>query len=186
MSGLYCYNKPKMEEPYMARAMTKADLQISAEEQFTELWILIDGLDEVMQNAVFQFADRDRNIRDVLVHLYEWHQLLIQWLTSNLAGVERSFLPEPYNWRTYPKMNQEIWEKHQITTLAEAKTLLKGSHESVMKLIDERSNEELYSKGVYKWSKTTAIGSYMVSNTASHYVWAIKKIKKHIKTFAKK
>lgn len=167
----------------MARAMTKADLQSSSEEHFTELWSLIGGMHDEMQNATFQFEDRDRNIRDILVHLYEWHQLLILWLTSNFAGVERSFLPAPYNWRTYPKMNLEIWKKHQNTTLVEAKALLKGSHEIVMKLIDKQSNEELYSKEAYKWVKNTTLGSYFVSNTSSHYVWAIKKIKKHIKIY---
>ncbi len=168
----------------MARATTKADLQSSSEERFTELWSLIDGLNDEMQHATFQFEDRDRTIRDVLVHLYEWHQLFIQWLTSNLAGVERTFLPEPYNWRTYPKMNLAIWEKHQSMSLAEAKELLRSSHQTVMQLINERTNEELYAKDAYSWTKNTTIGAYATSNTASHYFWAIKKIKKHRKTFA--
>lgn len=56
---------------------------------------------------------RDKNLRDVLVHLYEWHQLLLDWVQANLDGENRTFLPEPYNWKTYPAMNVEFWKKHQ-------------------------------------------------------------------------
>jgi hypothetical protein len=50
-----------------------------------------------------------------------------------------------------------------------------------MKLADTFSNEELFSKGTYKWVGGSTLGSYFVSNTASHYDWAMKKIKAHIK-----
>jgi hypothetical protein len=40
---------------------------------------------------------RDKNLRDVLVHLYEWHQLLLNWFNSNQNGDTKTFLPEPYN-----------------------------------------------------------------------------------------
>ncbi|MFD1898932.1 ClbS/DfsB family four-helix bundle protein [Enterococcus termitis] len=36
---------------------------------------------------------RDQNLRDVLIHLYEWHQLLLSWVISNQNGEENlSFL----------------------------------------------------------------------------------------------
>lgn len=60
---------------------------------------------------------RDRNLRDILVQLYEWHQLLIKWINSNMAGIEKPFLPEPYNWETYECMNNGIWTVHQKNNL---------------------------------------------------------------------
>jgi len=38
---------------------------------------------------------RDKNLRDVLIHLYGWHQLLLNWRHSNLAGTETTFIPAP-------------------------------------------------------------------------------------------
>ena len=176
----------------MARATTKADLMTSANEQFDKMWKLIETMSEEQQNATFaeEMATagkethwgRDKNLRDVLVHLYEWHHLLLDWVQANSNGEHKPFLPEPYNWRTYPTMNVEFWKKHQSTPLTEAKAKLKETHSNVMELIETFSNNELFAKGIFNWTGTSTLGSYFVSTTASHYDWAIKKIKAHIKT----
>lgn len=165
----------------MARPTTKEALIIAADEQFKNLCGLIDSMPEEKQRAVFSFEDRDRNLRDVLIHLYEWHQLLLNWIRANQAGNAVSFLPAPYNWKTYPQMNVVFWEKHQTTPLDKAKSLLRESHSDVLKLIESFTNEELFTKKHFAWTGTTSLGSYCVSATSSHYDWAIKKIKKHIK-----
>jgi hypothetical protein len=164
----------------MARPTTKQDLKIAANGEFDKLWKLIDSMLEEKQNAQFSFEDRDKNLRDVLIHLYEWHQLLLKWIHSNKEGKAANFLPEPYNWKTYPQMNVGFWEKHQTTSLANAKTALKESHSGVMKLIESFSNEELFVKKYFSWTGTTNLGSYCISATSSHYDWAIKKIKQHL------
>ncbi|GHU91206.1 hypothetical protein FACS1894155_10580 [Bacteroidia bacterium] len=125
---------------------------------------------------------RDKNLRDVLVHLYEWHQLLIKWIIDGREGELKPFLPVPYNWRTYPDMNVGFWKKHQTTTLTDARKLLQESHEKVMALIETFSNDELFSANVLGWTGGAILGGYCVSATSSHYDWAMKKIKLHIKT----
>ena len=176
----------------MARATTKTDLVTSTNGQFEKMWKLIDSMSDEQQNATFgkEMAtagkethwSRDKNLRDILVHLYEWHLLLLNWIKVNSSGEHKPFLPEPYNWKTYPTMNVEFWKKHQSTPLTEAKTKLKKSHKDVMALIETFSNEQLFAKGVFDWTRTSTLGAYCVSATASHYDWAIKKIKVHIKT----
>lgn len=166
----------------MARPTTKNQLIEAANDNFSKLFILIKSMSVEDQEKEFAFEDRDRNIRDVLVHLYEWHQLLLNWIKSNQSGQKVNFLPEPYNWKTYPKMNVEFWEKHQQTTLNEAVDLLQKSHIDSIDIIDTFSDEELFTNKYFPWTGTTSLGSYCVSATSSHYDWAIKKIKKHKKT----
>lgn len=176
----------------MARATTKADLMSSANAQFDKMWKLVGTMSEEQQNALFapEMATagkethwgRDKNLRDVLVHLYEWHQLLLNWVRSNSKGERRSFLPDPYNWKTYAMMNIGFWKKHQSTPLTDAKVKLKESHGKVMSLIETFSDDELFAKGAFDWTGASTLGSYCVSATASHYDWAIKKIKAHIKS----
>ncbi len=165
----------------MARATNKQDLIVAASSQFEKLWKMIDSMPEEKRLGTFSFEDRDRNLRDVLVHLYEWHRLLLNWARANQSGNAVSFLPAPYNWKTYPQMNVEFWKKHQTTPLEEAIMLLKESHADVMKLIEPFTDDELFVKKHFPWTGTTNLGSYCVSATASHYDWAMKKIKKHIK-----
>jgi len=59
--------------------------------------------------------------------------------------------------------------------------MLKDSHQKVMAVISQFSNEELFTKGIFPWTGGTTLGSYGVSTTASHYDWAIKKLKKYKK-----
>ena len=126
---------------------------------------------------------RDKNLRDVLIHLYEWHQLLLNWINSNQNGEEKPFIPKPYNWKTYGNLNVEFWKKHQGTPYADAEKMLKKTHKEVMKLIERFSNDELFSKKYFDWTGTTTLGSYCVSATSSHYDWAIKDIKKALKKY---
>ena len=172
----------------MARPTTKETLATVAQEKFDKMWSIIDKMSRTQQEAPFspEMASagkethwaRDKNLRDVLVHLYEWHQLLLAWVKANTNGEKRDFLPQPYNWRNYPDMNVAFWEKHQATTLPKAKGLLKDSHAEVMELLDHFSQEELFSKRSFSWTGTTTLGAYFISATASHYDWAIKKLKK--------
>lgn len=178
----------------MARPTTKTDLVEASDTQFARLWALIDSIAPDERSAEFDFSEeflakhmeahwrRDRNLRDVLVHLYEWHELLLQWAKANQDGERRPFLPEPYNWRTYGPMNFEFVEKHQPTSLDEAGSLVKQSHQDAMHMIAGFSNEELFAKGSFPWTGVPTLGSYCVSATSSHYDWAMKKIKAHLKT----
>jgi hypothetical protein len=165
----------------MGRPTIKQQLIEQSEENFNKLFTLINSMTIKEQEKSFSFEDRDKNIRDVLVHLYEWHQLLLNWVKSNLSGQKSNFLPEPYNWKTYPQMNIEFWNKHQTTPYQDAITLLQTSHAEVMQLIGTFTNEQLFTNKYFSWTGTTSLGSYCVSATSSHYDWAMKKIKKHKK-----
>ena len=179
----------------MGRATTKSDLLKAAAEQFEKLWKLIDSMPENEQTATFNFGDnfikkeahweRDKNLRDVLVHLYEWHQLLLNWVEANQNGEVKPFLPEPYNWKTYGQMNIEFWKKHQSTPYEDSKKMLHFSHKQVMDMIEKFTNEALFEKQHFNWTGTSTLGAYCVSATSSHYDWAMKKIKAHIKTYRK-
>jgi hypothetical protein len=175
----------------MPRPTTKQELITSANSQFEKLFSLIDTMTKHEQTAEFCFDaatagkeahwERDKNIRDVLVHLHEWHQLLLNWVKSNQNGDSKPFLPEPYNWKTYGEMNVKFWEKHQSTPYERSREMLKLSHKAVLELIAKFSDEELFEKKHFVWTGTTNLGSYCVSATSSHYDWATKKVKAQIK-----
>jgi len=170
----------------MARPTTKEQLKQAADDNFNKLFVLINSMTKEEQEGIFLFEDRDKCLRDVLVHLYEWHQLLLNWIASNRSGVKANFLPEPYNWKTYPRMNVVFWEKHQNTSLEEAITSLEKSHLAAIAAIDTFSSEELFTSKHFSWTGTTSLGSYCVSATSSHYDWGMKKIKKYKKGLMEK
>lgn len=175
----------------MGRPTTKAHLLIAAAENYERLNALISELTEAELSTPFDFSGdekkkeahwkRDKNLRDIFIHLYEWHQLLLNWVQLNQKGDMKPFLPEPYNWKTYGDMNVELWKKHQGTSLDDARSLFQKSHTEIMKLAEAFSNEELFTRGIYKWVGGSTLGSYFISVTSSHYDWAMKKLKAHKK-----
>ena len=178
----------------MARARNKEDLMKFAADNYAALMDLISKMTEHQMNTPFDFSDepskkeahwsRDKYVRDVLIHLYEWHKLLIDFVKNNSGEGDApiiSFLPPDYSWKTYGAMNIEFWKRHQNTSLESAKQMLEESHKKVMALAERYSNEELFTKKYFNWTGTTDLGSYFVSTTSSHYDWAIKKIKSHCK-----
>lgn len=164
----------------MARPTNKNELLTTANMQFDKLQNLIDSISEEQQGTDFCFEisekdkeahwTRDKNIRDILVHLYEWHQLLINWVNANQNSNDIvPFLPVPYTWKSYGGMNVGFWEKHQATSLEKSKEIFAQSHKEVITLIESFSDEELFTKAYFKWSGTTSVGAYCISATSSHY-----------------
>lgn len=175
----------------MARPTTKEALIEESSKYYTQLVDLLKSMTPVQLNQPFSFDvskekgahwQRDQNIHDVLIHLHEWHKLLIDWVTSNQKGEPRQFLKEGYNWRTYGAMNDDFRVENQASSYQEAHVQFEKSHEQVMALLLDFSTEDLFTKNVFPWVGGSTLGSYFVSSTASHYVWAIKKIKKFKKS----
>jgi len=179
----------------MGRPTTKQELLTAAQTQYDKLMRLIGSMTPEERDAPFSFGaeytekeahwSRDQNIRDVLVHLYEWHLLLLRWISANTGGNAQSFLPAPYHWGNYAQMNVGFWEKHQSTPYAQAETLLNESHTRVVAQIEQFSDEALFSRAYFSWTGSTTLGAYCVSATSSHYDWAMKKIKAHLKKHRK-
>lgn len=168
----------------MPRPTTKTDLIEAANHQYDKLMQLVDYMSPEEQTTTFLFEDRDKTLRDVLYHLHQWHNMMKDW---HQVGIIEGGLPDVpgkgYTWRTLPDLNHVIWESCQDVSLEETKPLLAQSHQTILSLIDSHTNDELFTKQIYKWTKSSTLGSYFVSNTASHYDWAMKKLRKHIKTY---
>ena len=179
----------------MARPQTKQEILTQSNEDFVALLTMIEELSTLEKETPFDFTgqpskkeahwQRDKNTRDVLAHLLEWQQLLIRWLEDNQQGRTRLFLPAPYTWKNYAKMNQAIWEECQEVSFEEVKEKLEGTHQQTMALIERLPEEALLTKSYFTWTGTTSVASYCTSSTTSHYQWAMKKIKAHKRSVKK-
>lgn len=164
----------------------KKELIEKANFEFDRLMKLIQSLPLDVINQEMEFKDlsghwqRDKNIRDVITHLYEWNCLLLNWITSNKKGERRTYLPSEYSWSDYSGLNHEIWQKHQLTTLTIGLKLLRQSHKEVIELISTFNEKELFSNDFYEWTDNGQLAEYVHETTGNHYLWAIDKIEKHL------
>lgn len=91
-----------------------------------------------------------------------------------MAGQKPVIPGEGVTWQTLPIQNRRIYERYQGTSLPDALVLLLASHDLVMKLVEQHSDEDVFTKKKYAWTGTTSLGAYLISATSSHYDWAFK------------
>ncbi|PKQ31325.1 MAG: hypothetical protein CVT62_10410 [Actinobacteria bacterium HGW-Actinobacteria-2] len=168
----------------MPRPTTRSDLIEAAQAGYEALASLIGGLPVEQASAEFAFADRDRNVRDVIAHLVAWHRMMLRWYAEGMAGDTPSIPAAGYSWRTLPALNQQIWQAAQTQTLSEALLQLQESHRELMAVISRHNDVELFTKRQFRWTGSTSLGSYLISSTSSHYDWALKKLRRAVRAWA--
>lgn len=168
----------------MPRPTNKTDLLALSQANYDKMMSLVAQMTPEQQVATYAFEYRDRCVRDTLGHLYHWHQMMATWYEVGMGG-EKPAIPAPgYTFRDLPALNAEIWQQCQAFSLAETQAMLQSSHAQMQALIEQHSDEELFTKKHYPWTNTTSLGAYLVSATSSHYDWAMKWLRKHLKTSA--
>lgn len=80
----------------MPRPTTKSELLAAASASFKKLTTLWDGFTPEQAHAPFPAAlltdgteahwQRDKCLRDVVIHLHEWQNLVTVWVSANQAG----------------------------------------------------------------------------------------------------
>lgn len=98
-----------------------------------------------------------------------------------MSGKKPDMPAKGFSWKETPELNRAIWEDYQTIDFKKVKKALDNSFARVQKIIQQHSDTELFTKEKYKWTGSTSLGAYLISNTFSHYDWAIKQIKKSTK-----
>jgi hypothetical protein len=118
------------------------------------------------------------SVKDVLAHLIEWEQMVLSWYAAGLRG-EIPELPAPgFKWNQTPALNHKIFEKYKDRSLSEVQAQFETSHREIFGVIQGLSNEALFTASQSAWTKKNTLGTYFVSATSSHYLWARKEIRK--------
>lgn len=165
----------------MPKPRSKESLLLQSQLNYKELIDLVESFSKEELKNVFKEETMNRNIRDVLAHLHAWHLMMFNWYEKGMKG-EKPIMPaEGYTWKTLPDLNKKIWISYQNVELEIIKNNLAASYENMQTLIMNHTDEELFQKKRYKWTGSTSLGAYFISNTSSHYAWAIRIIKKSMK-----
>ncbi|MDN4602189.1 ClbS/DfsB family four-helix bundle protein [Paenibacillus sp. F6_3S_P_1C] len=95
----------------------KEILLLNSDKNFKSLLEIIEYVPSRKRSISVETQERDKNFRDVLMHLYEWHAMLERWYREGMDG-DIPFMPAPgYKWSTIKLLNMQIWDKYQDVTL---------------------------------------------------------------------
>ena len=162
----------------MPRPKTKQELLDLSKKNYQKLIDFIEAIPVAERETEFPEGTMNRNIRDVLAHLYHWHLMMQEWYRVGMSGEKPEMPAKGYTWKDTPALNRWIFEKYQPMGTPDVRRLLEDSHQKIQKLIEQHTDEELFEKKHYKWTGSTSLGAYLISATSSHYDWALKLIRK--------
>ena len=163
----------------MPRPTSKADLLAAIDQERGALEATLETL--TPRQMVEPGVVGEWSVKDVLAHLVEWQQMVLGWYRAGLRG-EIPEMPAPgYKWNQMPQLNQMIYEKHRDSPLGEVMEQFHASHRETVGVIQELSDEELFTARRYGWTQGNTMGTYFVSTTSSHYLWARKEARKGLK-----
>lgn len=118
------------------------------------------------------------SIKDILSHLVDWEQRCLNWYRAGLKGDVPKTPDEEFNWRQLPGLNQAIYEKYKNRSLEDTRKAFAESFGEMLSAVKAMTEEEIFSPGHYAWTKKSTLLSFIYANTANHYRWARKLIKK--------
>ncbi len=64
----------------MDKPMNKKELLDMSDTRYLNIMTIISELSAKERVKEWKTKERDKNLRDLIYHLYAWHQLLLRWL----------------------------------------------------------------------------------------------------------
>lgn len=118
----------------------------------------------------------DWSVKDILAHLTDWEQRLLDWYAMGVRG-EKPQLPAPgMTWGDLAKLNRQGYERHRDQSLAAVLAESRDSYGQVLALVEGMPEEEIFAPGRYAWTGKRGLATYIAANTCEHYAWARKQI----------
>ena len=162
----------------MAVPRNKYELLKQSHDNFEKMNELINSYSDEERFVDFLPGTMNRNIRDVLAHLYHWHLMFINWYNIGMEGNKPEMPAKGYTWKNIKELNKNILKKYQNHKFEEVKNALDKSHSKLNSIIKNHTDEELFEKKRYQWTGSSSLATYIRSNTLSHYNWAYNIIRK--------
>jgi hypothetical protein len=126
------------------------------------------------------------SVKDILGHLIGWQQMNLDWYAAGLRG-ETPEMPAPgLTWRDIRKLNNRIYRKHHRRSLKAVLADYNAFHQKMLELIEEVPARDFAAVGRFAWTGPTWTLSDCIGwNTASHYRWACKHLRKWLRAQTK-
>ena len=145
----------------MGRPTTKADLLAAATHEFDRLWAAVESVP--LERRELPGACEEWSVKDLLAHLHAWHEMTLEWEKAGSAGEQPTIPADGYSFAETPALNEAIWQRTKDDKWDVISARLGATHSRLMAVIDSYDNDDLFTKRRYPWTRSTSVGSYMVS-----------------------
>ena len=120
-------------------------------------------------------------VADLVAHLAEWQRMFLVWYEDGSRGAAPRMPAPGYKWNETPRLNLAIRENHRSRPGAAVMTDFESGYQRILQIADGLSIEQLLAPGAFAWTGRNPLTTYLGPNTASHYRFAIRVIRRWLK-----
>jgi hypothetical protein len=123
------------------------------------------------------------SVKDIIAHVVDWQDRTLGWYEAGLRG-ERPAVPgDGFTMRELPLLNQAIWRRHRRRSLKAVLDDYRAYHQRMLVLIDAVDENDMVTLNRWSWTGPSwTLSDYIRAQTASHYRWARKHIRRWSRT----
>lgn len=115
------------------------------------------------------------SINDLLAYLVGWGQLVLKWHDKKSKGLEVDFPETGYKWNELGLLARKFYKDYERDDFKTLINKLEKTIKEIMKVIESKSNKELYETAWYeKWT----FGKMIQLNTSSPFKNATNRVRK--------
>lgn len=119
------------------------------------------------------------SINDLVAYLVGWGQLVLKWNDKKTKGLDVDFPETGFKWNELGQLAQKFYKDYEKDDFKTLNKKLDKTTNEILKLIESKTNEELYGMAWYdKWT----FGKMIQLNTSSPFKNAKDRIRKWKKT----
>ena len=159
------------------RYRSKRDLLESITTEHDALRELLRDIPKARQNEPGVWGD-GWTVRDLVAHLAEWHVMFLRWFQEGQRGGTPAMPAPGFKWNETPRLNRAIWEKHRRRSFRIVEAEFTTTYEEIVGLLAGLSEAEIFESGRFAWTGKNPLVTYVGPNTASHYRFARKVLKR--------
>lgn len=166
----------------MAKRLSKTDLLTEIYAEREKLDDLLDSL-RPRQMTKAGVTGAGWSVKDILGHVISWQQLNLGWYESGMRGESPAVPAEGFGWGDIRLLNEKIFRQHRRRSLKAVVGDYELYHGKMLKLVETVRPKQLVAIGHFDWTGPSwSLSDYIRANTASHYRWAAKHLRKWKKT----
>jgi len=120
-------------------------------------------------------------LSDLIAHLAEWQHMFQGWYEDGLRGAPPEMPAPGFKWSEMARLNRVIWEKYRSRSQAAVWTDFDSGYSRIVHIVEALSPQQLLRPGQFPWTGKHPLTTYLGPNTASHYRFATKVIKRWLK-----
>jgi hypothetical protein len=146
---------------------TKAQVIKLIEVEHNALQAVLNPLSE--SQMIQPGAEEKLSIKDILVHIVDWEQRMVQWIEESLQGKTPERPAPGMTWDDLDRLNEQTYLANKDRALSEVQSNFDASYRKAIQTLEALSEADLFDPHRFTWREGDALWRMVEVNTWVHY-----------------